>query len=219
MDQSTSDTSSSTAPDFCSAPQYMPNTGMYMGHLAGPEGAYVPYPGYPTQFHDPYGVLPNMTHAGTLPYAPVVPLPPMGPGVVHNSFQVAQNVHHPSAVVDVSHAIHCSPYPPLTEAGPPPQHPYAPPLYNQPNPSNYFPGAMAPYEVQGAHPNNPPILHNPYFQQHHGAQLVTGSTSSFTPPASGSLASRKRVTEDPEDRAVKRIKTRGIKNDRVLHPC
>ncbi|KAG1756982.1 hypothetical protein EDB19DRAFT_1900539 [Suillus lakei] len=192
MNQPTSDTSLSTAPDSSSAPQSILNTGMYMDHLPCPKDAWVPSLGHaPAQFYGPSGVPPNLTHAGAPPYAPVAPGPGVGPGVVHNSFQAGQIVYHPSAVVDVSRVIYLSPYPQPTLAGPPPQYPYA-----------------------------PPISHQAYLPQHHGAGPATGSAPSFWPQAPSLSVGQKHVAEDLEDRHVKRIKMRSsaINNDPCFKP-
>ncbi|KAG1868255.1 hypothetical protein DFJ58DRAFT_97576 [Suillus subalutaceus] len=85
-----------------------PSTGMYMGQVPWPQPAYI-HPGYaPARPHCPHGgVSRNGTNGTAPPHAPVAPSSGVGPGVPPHAFQAGQN----------------SPYPPLTAAAPPQQHP------------------------------------------------------------------------------------------------
>ncbi|KAG2044623.1 hypothetical protein BDR03DRAFT_977451 [Suillus americanus] len=202
MTQFTPHTSSSHGSEPSNAVQYMPNTGMHMDQFPWPHPAYIPHP----DFYYPYG-MPIAPHGAAPPYAHVTPSP--GSGVAHHASQTGQHGYHPPAVSNVANV---GPYPPLTEAAPPPQHPSAPPLYHQAFPSSAFPGATIPYV--------PPAPHQGYLHQHHGHGLPTGFTPSFVSQAPNLSVGQKRVAEDLEKRDVKRIKIcfERIKNDPLFKP-
>ncbi|KAG2344923.1 hypothetical protein BDR05DRAFT_961352 [Suillus weaverae] len=137
----------------------------------------------------------DMPNTGvSMGYQPVAPSPSVGHGVSHNLVPV-QHDYYPSSV---PRAAYVGPCPPLTAAAPPPQHPFAPLLYNQPFPSDSFPAATTPYA--------PHTLHQACLHQHNGAELAMGSASSFLLQAPSLSCGQKRVAEDLEDRNAKRIK-------------
>ncbi|KAG1775305.1 hypothetical protein EV702DRAFT_1120092 [Suillus placidus] len=97
-----------------------------------------------------------------------------------------------------------------TAAAPPPQYLPAPPLYHQPFPSNPLQGAADPYA--------PPMVHQGYLQQPHGAGLATGSAFSFLPQVPNFSVAKKRVAENLGERDAKRTKAGscGMKNDPIF---
>ncbi|KAG1796358.1 uncharacterized protein HD556DRAFT_1307091 [Suillus plorans] len=187
MTQSTPHASSPHGSDSSDATHHMPNTGMHMGQLPGPEPACIPYPGYAT--YHPYGVPPHWTRGPAPPYTPVVPSPDAGAGVARHAFQAGQNSYYPPAVGDVSRATQVVQHPPPDAAAPPP----ARTLYHQPFPS--IPGGAGP------HAYAPPIPDQGIFNQHHGPGLSMGSASSSLPQAP---SCQKQVRQR---RKVKKIKT------------
>ncbi|KAG1793950.1 uncharacterized protein HD556DRAFT_1443323 [Suillus plorans] len=188
---------SSHGSDSSNANQDTPNTGMHVGQFPWPHPAHMHHPGHaPAPPRFPYGVPPPYAHAG----------------VVHHTPQAGQHGHFPPAVVHVSHATHVGPYPPLTAAASPPQHPSAPPMYHRPFPSGHFPGVTTSYATHTSYQS--------YLHQQHGAGLVTGSASPSLPQAPSLSVGEKRVAKNLQDRNLKRIKMGSgrIKDDPLFEP-
>ncbi|KAG2044607.1 hypothetical protein BDR03DRAFT_247519 [Suillus americanus] len=130
MTQFTTHASSSHGSNYSNVTQYMPHTGMYMSQFPWPQPAYIPHPGYATAhpYYPHSGVPRNGTHGTAPPHAAVAPSSGVGPGVARHAFQAGRNDYYPPAAINISHATCVGPYPPLTAAAPPPQHPSVPPI-------------------------------------------------------------------------------------------
>jgi hypothetical protein len=197
MIQSTSH-SSSHCSDSSNGTQCTPNANMYMGQFPSVQSACIPYTGSTTYSYCPYGVLPNGTHGATPQDALVAPSLGAGAGVAHPAFQVGPGG--------------C--YPPPTATAPTTQHPFAPPMCHQLIPSNSFPGTT--------NPDPPGISHQTHLHQYHGAGFATDSPSPSLPQAPRISVGQKRVTQDLEDRNVKRIKVVKVNQPKITiknDPC